>query len=414
MTVLYLFGIKIFHFLIIIASLFNLKAKLWLNGRKKLFEELSKNIQSDDNIVWFHCASLGEFEQGRPVIELLKEKYPEFKILLTFYSPSGYEIQKNCSTVDWVYYLPLDTPKKAKRFLSIVNPKLVFFIKYEFWYFFLREIEERNIPLYLVSGIFRKNQRFFKKWNFMSRKMLTRFTHFFVQNDESEQLLKSININNVSVTGDTRFDRVSSIMRQSKDLPLIEKFATNSIVLIAGSTWRPDEEIIIKYFNECSIPFKLIIAPHEIHKENINRIIQSVSKIKHVILNSELNDDNVLKADLLIIDSIGLLSSIYKYGQIAYIGGGFGKGIHNTLEAATFGMPIIVGPNYQNFQEAVDLINLGGAYSISNFSDFKDKFNLFIEKSTDITKLGKISSDYVNYKQGASLKILKLVDMSKK
>ena len=346
MTILYLVGIRIFHLLVIIVSPFNSKAKLWLKGRKRIFRSLKKGVKQDDKILWFHCASLGEFEQGRPVIELFKKEYPNHKILLTFYSPSGYEIRKNYEYADCVYYLPLDTPVNAKLFLDIVKPEAVFFVKYEFWYFFLREIGKRNIPLYLVSGIFRKNQRFFKSYGIKSKKMLRWFTHFFVQNEESKQLLNSINLKNVSVTGDTRFDRVYKIAQQSKYLPLIKKFAEKSPVIVAGSTWRPDEELIIEYFNYTKNPFKIIIAPHEIHKENILRIIDSIKSDKKVLRYSEAQEDNIENADILIIDSIGILSSVYKYGTIAYIGGGFGKGIHNILEAATFGLPIVFGPNY--------------------------------------------------------------------
>jgi 3-deoxy-D-manno-octulosonic-acid transferase len=410
MTILYLLGIRVFYILVAFASLFNPKAKLWIKGRKKIFKELSKRILPDDKIAWFHCASLGEFEQGRPVIESFRQRYPDFKILLTFYSPSGYEIRKNYEKADFIFYLPLDTPRNAKRFLNIVNPKFVFFIKYEFWYFFLREIWGRKTTLYLVSGIFRENQRFFKKYAVKSRKMLSWFTHFFVQNEESKILLQSISMNNVTVTGDTRFDRVYAITQQSKDLPLIEKFAKNNLVIVAGSTWKPDEDLLIKYVNETEHSFKMIIAPHEIHKENINRIIKSVSKEKVVMKYSEANEENVSNADVLIIDSIGLLSSIYKYGQIAYIGGGFGKGIHNILEAATFGMPIIFGPVYEKFREAVDLIKIGGSSSISNYDELRKKLNSLIENKENIVLMGKISSEFVNDKKGATSKILSFLD----
>ncbi len=411
MSFLYLLGIKLFHVLVRLASIFNAKAKLWIKGRKNIFDDLSNQIQPGDKIVWVHCASLGEFEQGRPIIEELKQSHPDFKILLTFFSPSGFEIRKNYEKADFVCYLPLDTPQNAKQFLDIVKPQLVFFIKYEFWYFFLREIWKRKIPLYLVSGIFRRNQRFFRKHAILSKKMLNCFTHFFVQNENSKQLLNSINIQNVSVTGDTRFDRVFTITQQSKDLPLIEKFAQNNTLLIAGSTWKPDEEILIKFFNQSNNQLKLIIAPHETHKENINRIIklfpdQNIVKLYSEVIETELSNINVL-----IIDSIGILSSIYKYGQIAYIGGGFGKGIHNILEAATFGMPIIFGPEFKKFQEAIDLIDLGGAFSISKFEELQDTINSFIEDNEKIVRKGNISSDYVNKMKGATDKILGNVNL---
>lgn len=411
MNFIYLLGIRLFHISIKIASLFNPKAKLWLKGRKNIFEELKNNIRTEDKIAWFHCASLGEFEQGRPVIESFKSNNPDYKVLLTFYSPSGYEIRKNYEYADYVFYLPLDTPGNAKRFLNIVNPAYVFFIKYEFWYFFLNEINIRKIPLYLVSGIFRKNHRFFKRQSTKSRKMLGFFTHFFVQNEESKKLLESINIKNVSVTGDTRFDRVFEITQQSKNLPLIEKFAKDSLVIIAGSTWKPDEELLIKYFNERNISFKVIIAPHEIHKENINRIIKSINGNRPVLKYSESNEENISRANVLIIDSIGILSSVYKYGDIAYIGGGFGKGIHNILEAATFGMPIIFGPAYQKFKEAVDLIKLGGAIAIENYTELSKALNMLIDSKEKIKQMSEISSEFVHTNKGATAEIIHFIKL---
>jgi 3-deoxy-D-manno-octulosonic-acid transferase len=411
MTILYLLGIRIFQLLVLLASPFNSKAKLWLQGRKRIFKSLQKNIEPGDKIFWIHCASLGEFEQGRPLIESIKKEYPYHKVLLTFYSPSGYEIRKNYEYADYVYYLPLDTPYNAKHFVEIVNPDAVFFVKYEFWYFFLREIHKQNIPLYLVSGIFRKNQRFFKPGGVKSRKMLKWFTHFFVQNEESKRLLQSIHINNVSVTGDTRFDRVYDITQKAKSLPLIESFAKDQLVLIAGSSWKPDEDLLLKYFKESSYSFKMIIAPHEIHKENIARIEKSVSDPKSVLRFSEANATNIQNANLLIIDSIGILSSVYKYGNIAYIGGGFGKGIHNILEAATFGLPIIFGPNYLKFKEAVELIGLKGAFSINNNDELKSILDSFLAHKENIKISGKISSQYVQENRGATEHIVKAVKM---
>ena len=414
MAILYLLGIKIFHLLVIVASIFNSKAKLWLQGRKRIFQKLESEIENKPKIAWFHCASLGEFEQGRPLIESFRESYPEYKIMLTFYSPSGYEIRKNYDKADYIYYLPLDTPKNARKFLDIVNPSIVFFIKYEFWYFFLKEVWERKIPLYLVSGIFRKNQRFFKRFGFMAKRMLGYFNHFFVQNNESLNLLKSINLENVTVTGDTRFDRVYSIAQQSKHLPLVEQFKQNEIVIIAGSSWKPDEEILIKYINETNYKFKVIIAPHEIHKENINRIIKSISEEKKVLKYSEADENNISNTDVLIVDSIGLLSSLYRYGDIAYIGGGFGKGIHNTLEAATFGLPVIFGPNYLKFQEAVELVKLNGAFSITSYNDFNDCLDKLFDNQEDIKQKGAISAGFVESGKGATLKILEKIEIAKK
>ncbi|MDK2978581.1 MAG: 3-deoxy-D-manno-octulosonic-acid transferase, partial [Bacteroidales bacterium] len=292
MAGLYLLGIKIFYILVYFASLFNRKAKLWIRGRKQLFKKIALQVTPESKIAWFHCASLGEFEQGRPLIEAFKEKHTDYKILITFYSPSGFEIRKNYEHADYIFYLPLDTPKNARRFLNLVKPDIIFFIKYEFWYFFLKEIYKRKIPLYLVSGIFRKEQRFFKSAHQSSRKMLGYFTHFFVQNQQSKNLLNSIHLNNVTVTGDTRFDRVFTIASQSKNLPLIEKFKNNTDLLVAGSTWKPDEEIIISYYNQQPTRFKLIIAPHEVHAENIERILKLFGSNKNVVKYSEANIEN--------------------------------------------------------------------------------------------------------------------------
>ncbi len=407
MSVIYVIGIKFMSALIAVAALFNSKARFWIQGRKKIFHRLKVDIKPSDKIAWFHCASLGEFEQGRPVIEMYKQKYPDYKILLTFYSPSGYEIRKNYKHADYIYYLPIDTPKNARRFLEIAHPEVVFFIKYEFWFFFLQEIYKRNIPLYLVSGIFRPEQRFFKSIAGSSRKMLRFFTHFFVQNEESKQLLNSINLKNVTITGDTRFDRVYEITQKVKQLDLVEKFIQqNKLTLIAGSTWKPDEEIIIEYFNKTDYALKLIIAPHEIHKENISRLENSFKESLKIQKYSEATEKNIEEADVLIVDSIGLLSSLYNYGNVAYIGGGFGKGIHNTLEAATFGLPVIFGPNYLKFQEAIDLINLGSAFSIRTFAEFKEILDNLLNAENEIKRVGEHSSEYVRQKCGATEKIL--------
>lgn len=405
----YHLGIHIYYFIILCASFFNSKARLWITGRKNLFKKIASRLNPDEKIVWFHCASLGEFEQGRPLIEAFRYKFSDYKILLTFYSPSGFEIRKNYQHADYVFYLPLDTSGNANKFLDLVNPDIVFFIKYEFWYFFLIEINRRKIPLYLVSGIFRKDQRFFKPYAKRSIKMLGCFQHFFVQNQQSKQLLKSINLNNVTVTGDTRFDRVFAIASQSKNLPLIEQFKNNTNLLVAGSTWKPDEEIIASYFKQSTNKFKLIIAPHEVHTENIKRLFKLFNSETRVLKYSNAKIGNVENADVLIIDSIGHLSSLYKYGDIAYIGGGFGKGIHNILEAATFGLPIIFGPNYQKFQEAVDLISNGGALSINNFDDFSQVSNRMLTDKDFITEKGKQAQSYVEQKRGATEKIINWV-----
>lgn len=409
MPLFYILGMHIIYVLIAIASLFNSKARYWIKGRKGLLQKLKRDINENENIAWFHCASLGEFEQGRPVIEKFKEQYPDYKILLTFYSPSGFEIRKDYNKADYIYYLPIDTPQNAKAFIKIVKPQIVFFIKYEFWYYFLKEINKHNIPLYLVSGIFRKDQHFFKKYAKRARKMLSFFTHFFVQNEQSKELLHSVGFENVTISGDTRFDRVYAISKQTKSLELIEKFRSGALTLIAGSTWRPDEEILIKYLNETSFKVKFIIAPHEIHSENMRRIENSFKDEFNVLRYSAANENNIEQANILIIDSIGLLSSLYKYGDLAYIGGGFGKGIHNTLEAATFGLPILFGPNYLKFKEAIDLINKKAAYSVENYEDLKDKLNFLIGDQSNLKELGVKASNYVSKNCGATETILKMI-----
>jgi len=413
MSLLYLLGIKIFYFLVFIASFFNKKAQLWINGRKNWRCGLKSLVAHNEKIIWFHCASLGEFEQGRPLIEYFKTNYPDFKILLSFFSPSGYEIRKNYENADFIIYLPLDTPGNAKFFLDNMKPQMIFFIKYEFWYFFIREIGKRKIPLYLVSGIFREKQRFFKKYGKKSRKMLRFFTHFFVQNQVSKNLLNQIGLNNVTITGDTRFDRVYSIATNSKDLPLIVKFRNNNLVLVAGSTWPPDEDLLIQYMNKNKGRLKLIIAPHEIHTQHVESIERKINPDIKTLRYSEANESNVEATDILIIDAIGFLSSIYKYGHMAYIGGGFGKGIHNTLEAATFGLPVLFGPNYHKFQEAISLVELGGARVINGYSQLADVLDGFVKNSNLIKEAGLIAKNYVEEKRGATQRIIDQISIKK-
>ena len=409
MLFLYRISLVIYHFIIIVLSPFNQKAKLWLNGRKNIFKKIESSVVKNNKLAWFHCASLGEFEQGRPLIEAYRQKFPDHSIMLTFFSPSGYEIRKNYDKADYIFYLPIDSPGNAKRFLDLTKPDIVFFVKYEFWHYYINEIGKRKIPLYLVSGIFRENQRFFKWYGGAFRKMLRNFNYFFLQNQASQDLLNSIAINNLMITGDTRFDRVFTIAQQAKALPLIEKFKNEKQILVLGSSWQPDEELVIKYFNETQPVFKLIIAPHEVSKENINRIVKNICPQRNVVKYSEANEINIENADVLIIDSIGLLSSIYRYGDIAYIGGGFGKGIHNILEAATFGLPIIFGPNYQSFKEAKDLILLGGAISIENHKQLANTLDQYFLDLELIKSKGSIASHYVSNNKGATEKILEYI-----
>jgi 3-deoxy-D-manno-octulosonic-acid transferase len=399
MTPLYNFSIYTYYILIKIAALFgNDKAKLWLNGRKDIFENVRAALKPAQKRIWVHASSLGEFEQGRPVIEKLKELRPDYKIVLTFFSPSGYEIRKDYKGADYIFYLPLDTRENAERFLDLVQPEKVIFIKYEFWYNYLTTLKLRSIPLYLVSANFRKDQHFFKWYGGWFRKLLHNFEHIFVQNERSANLLKGIDISNITIAGDTRFDRVYSIATSSRELPEVKNFVDSSFCIIAGSTWEPDEDLLIKYFNETSHQIKMIVAPHEIKDAAIDRIIQKLNK--KAVRYSQLQ--NAGDADVLIIDNIGMLSSLYRYGRIAYIGGGFGKGIHNILEAATFGLPVLFGPNYQKFQEAVDLAKAGGAFPISDYFTMKSALDNLIEDNVKTINCSEISRQFIKNNLGAT------------
>lgn len=342
--------------------MFNSKTKKWVNGRKEIFSRLEKAIPDNAKIIWFHCASLGEFEQGRPVIESLIAQYKEHKILLTFFSPSGYEVERNYAGADWVFYLPLDSSRNANRFLDIVKPKLVIFVKYEYWFYYLRTINQRKIPLLLISALFTKDMVFFKWYGSLYRKMLTMFDHIFLQNLASKQLIDGLNTNlNCSVAGDTRYDRVSEIAAASKNIVEIEKFIAHNKCIVAGSTWPEDQLVLQKAFSQINDPsIKLIIAPHEIDEKHLLSIKEL---FPHSILFSYLQKSNELipKSNVLIIDNIGMLSSIYKYATITYVGGGLKtSGVHNVLEAAVYGKPVLFGPHYQKYIEAIELVKSGG------------------------------------------------------
>lgn len=372
----YLYNISIWFYVVAVyfASLFNGKAKLWINGRKNIFKKIKEATKNQKNIVWFHCASLGEFEQGKPIIQAYKLKYPTHKILLTFFSPSSYEVRKNTSLADFVSYLPADTKSNVKKFISIVKPIKVVFIKYEFWFNYMAELKKQNIPFYSVSAIFRDGQMFFKyKW---WAKQLKNVTHFFVQDKNSVELLKSIGFKNTTISGDSRFDTVLANTQNPVKIPLIEMFCKSKPTIICGSTWPKDEIILVKYIKDHP-ENNYIIAPHEL--QNISDLKKQTNALRY----SLADDKNIFTSNVLIIDSIGILSHIYSYGSIAYIGGGFGSGIHNILEAITFRLPAIFGPNYQKFNEATELIALGGAKSISNYTELTlaiDSFANFDQK----------------------------------
>ena len=404
---MYKISIYVYYIAIYIASVFrHKKAVQWINGRKNLFSEIEKKVKTSHPLAWFHCASLGEFEQGRPLMEEFRKQYPTYKILLTFFSPSGYEVRKNYNGADYIFYLPIDTPANAKRFLAITNPTLVFFIKYEFWFNYIKQIKNNAIPFFVVSSNFRKSQHYFKWYGFWFRKQLKGVSRFFVQNNNSLQLLNNIHITNVTVSGDTRFDRVMALAQNTMKLPLIEKFCDGKDIFIAGSTWEPDEDILIKLINSEKTKYKFIIAPHMVDKPHIASLVEKIKK-GHVVLYSEADLDNVLYAKVLIIDCIGILSNLYRYGKIAYIGGGFGSGIHNILEAATYGMPVIFGHKYHKFIEAVELIEKGGAYCIHNENEFMQVVMDLITNNKQLREKSAIAREYVQKNIGATQLILK-------
>lgn len=391
-----------------VASLFNPKArKMWKGGREA-FRVLRDKVDSSSRYVWFHAASLGEFEQGRPIMERLRAEHPEYKILLTFFSPSGYEVRKNYEGADIVCYLPLDTYFGARRFLSLVHPEVAFFIKYEFWWNYLHILKRRGVPVYSVSSIFREGQVFFRWYGRTYSNVLKCFTRFFVQNDESRRLLATLGITDVDVTGDTRFDRVLQVKQQARQLPIVDAFRQGYKVFVAGSSWPPDEDIFINYFNEHR-DWKLIIAPHVIGNDHIRQIVGKLRR--KAVRYTEATEDSAREADCLIIDCFGLLSSIYGYGDVAYVGGGFGVGIHNVLEAAVWGMPVIFGPNNKRFQEAQDLLAAGGGLEIDSYSQFEAVMNTYVADASAIEADGKKAAGYVAAKAGATYVILKAVGL---
>jgi 3-deoxy-D-manno-octulosonic-acid transferase len=404
---LYNLSIYLYSFAVALVSPFHKKARMTREGQKKAYSILREKIDKDFKYIWFHAASLGEFEQGRPMIEKIKSDYPGYKVLLTFFSPSGYEVRKNYNGADIICYLPFDTPGRVRKFMNLVNPAIAIFIKYEFWYNYLSTLKKRNIPTYIISAIFRKDQIFFKWYGGFYRKVLGCFNHLYVQDEASKALLEEYGVDNVTVAGDTRFDRVLDIQSQARILDVVESFAgkdNKGKILVAGSSWPQDEEIFVDYFNEHP-EMKLIIAPHEIHEEHIKSIIALLKR--PYIRMSEATKENVSDKDCLIIDCFGLLSSIYRYGDIAYIGGGFGVGIHNTLEAAVYGIPVIFGPNYTKFKEARDLISVGGAFSVENKSSFKNKIEKLLNNDDLLNKSGHEAGHYVKNNAGGTERILR-------
>lgn len=402
----YTFIIHLYAFSIEMASFFNRKARMTRLGQWRTNGILRDCIEENAKYIWFHAASLGEFEQGRPLIEIIRKKYPHYKILLTFFSPSGYEVRKDYDGADVVCYLPFDTPYKVRKFINLANPAMAVFIKYEFWLNYLSELKRRKIPTYVVSAIFRKEQIFFKPYGKWYLKALHCFDRLFVQDENSAQLLSEFGITDVSVCGDTRFDRVLEVQRQARLLPIIGEFVGDGkqLILVAGSTWPPDEDILIPYFNEHP-EIKLIIAPHEIHRAHLMDIASKLQRPS--VRMSETNDQNIADKDCLVIDSFGLLSSIYRYGEVAYIGGGFGDGIHNTLEAAVYGLPTLFGTRYHKYKEAIDLIENGGGLTFTNSAGFISLMDKFLANPELIKEAGDIVTEYVKQNSGVTEKILK-------
>lgn len=405
MLFLYNLTIHIAGFFLRIIALFSPKIKLFVEGRKNVFSTLEEKIKADDKTIWFHSASLGEYEQGLPVIEKIKEKYPSHKIVVTFFSPSGYEVRKNNTVADITVYLPLDTKNNAKKFLKIVHPEMAFFIKYEFWLNYLKELEEAKTPTYLISGIFRDNQMFFKWYGGFYRKALKAFTYFFVQNQSSKQKIESIGFKNAVVSGDTRFDRVNAILERDNTLEYIENFKNGQQTIVIGSSWPKDEALLIEYINQAPENVKFIIAPHNIKADQILNLHSQISK--STVLFSAKENKDLAQYNVFIIDTVGILTKIYSYGTIAYVGGGFGNpGIHNILEPATFGIPIVIGPNYANFAEAVSLVQLEGCIVISNFEELKISFDKLLNDNNFYSKKSEICSSFIQNNKGATETIL--------
>lgn len=407
---------------IAIASLFNEKVRKMWRGEREAFKILKQKVDPNAKYIWFHAASLGEFEQGRPLMERIRKDYPQYKILLTFYSPSGYEVRKNYEGADIICYMPVDTRLNAIRFLRLVRPVMAFFIKYEFWSNFLHILKHRNIPTYSVSSIFREDQVFFKWYGRNYAGVLKCFTRFFVQNEESKRLLEGIGITAVDVVGDTRFDRVLQIKEAAKQLPICEAFRTGVAssqsadvphhdfkVFVAGSSWPPDENIFIPFFNEHK-DWRLLIAPHVIAEEHL-KLILSLIEGKKVVRYTQTTPEEAAEADVLIIDCFGLLSSMYNYGDVAYIGGGFGVGIHNTLEAAVWNMPVIFGPNNKKFQEAQGLLKSGGGFEINTYEDFSGLMSSLMNDETFLKQAGDKAGAFVAHLAGATDKVLASVKL---
>ena len=399
MNFLYNFSISAYQAAVKMVASRHVKAGKMIEGQSKTMDILREKIVPGENYIWIHVASLGEFEQGRPLMEMIKRERPGQKIVLTFFSPSGYEVRKNYKDADVICYLPFDLPEKVNAFLDLVNPSMAIFVKYEFWGNYLEQLKARNIPTYIVSAIFRETQAFFKPWGGMFRKMLGCFTRFFVQDENSRRLLESIGFTNVDVCGDTRFDRVTDIMAATKAFPIVENFTKDKFTLIIGSSWQPDEDIILPYFN-AHPELRLIIAPHEFNGARIETLKSHITR--KAVCYTETSETEVADADCLILNCFGILSSCYRYAQVAHIGGGFGSGIHNVNEAAVYGMPVIFGPKYHKFKEAHDLIAAGGAFCVHNADEFTAKMDKMLADKAYLADCGTRAKHYIESQLGAT------------
>lgn len=411
MIFLYNLGISFYSFLAQIIGFFNQKAKLWSEGRKNIFQKIEKDLAGNNSKkIWIHTASVGEFEQAKPIIEQIKNKYVNVKIVLTFFSPSGYELRKNNSLADFIYYLPVDTSKNAKRFFDLIQPDFILFVKYEFWFHYFKEAQKRKIPLWMVSVIFRENQVFFKPiLGGFFRKILNCVSHFFVQDKNSATLLESIGFNNFTINSDTRFDRVQSIPKESFENEKISKFAHNRTILIAGSTWQQDEKLLFALMKNLPNNFALLLVPHEINAKHLD-FIQQKAGVKNIRY-SEIKNQNLSEYKILVLDKMGWLSKVYRYGKYAYVGGAFGKGLHNTLEPAVYGLPIFFGRKYQKFKEAKDLINHGGAFSILNVNEMKEIILNLEENQNKYRLLIEKNKKYIKKNTGATNRIVDAIEL---
>lgn len=405
MSYIYNLFVYLFSLAIRLASPFNTQARLFVRGRKDQFKRIKEALGPYDEIAWFHCASLGEFEQGRPVMEAFRKTFPHYKILLTFFSPSGYELKKNNAPADYVFYLPMDKARNARRFMKIVRPRIAVFIKYEYWFNYMNELYKNKIPLFYVSAIFRKNQHFFKTWGWWFRNQLQKVSWFMVQNETSAQLLSKIKIFHFEVSGDTRFDRVLKILENPRDLTVLESFRGDSKILMAGSTWPPDEEILKEYFEQQPNNLKLVVVPHKTDEAHISEIRQKFAGMDP-LLYSNADEKTAEKARVLIVDVMGLLSGLYRYADIAYVGGGFGTGIHNLLEPGVFGIPVLFGPNHQRFQEALDLQEKGGGFAIKNKSQFQEIMDELLDQPEKYNQAARAAKNYVSSNSGATDKVI--------